>query len=443
MNDRLKPAHIIWIGIILLIVVLITISIVKVYQSYKSKAAVEETNKALLLLKGNINSTNNKIESISFILVQSEKNKINDSILNIKNKIPVLDADISSYSSLGETDLVRSKLEIGFDVLAKKNGYLTPLERIKNCQDEIDTIVNFCEGRNQIRDRAIRNEMTLKAILKKPIPSGIELPDDLNNINKYCKDLLNIIPQENERNRTALNSLNDPNLNNHMGIKYLAAKSILDEINKVAKSDDIKDIAFKLYDHARESYSIVKSINDDIHWYVPIKDDGKYDNDAYNSLLSHQAKALSRYEAGNLFLDRLSSYNEEIKSQTLIYVSSTSYDDTTFSHSEQVAEPATRRKKDGSYENYTKYRTRHYSTNGRIFYYTITTINQNSSSNNRIRVGSKDSHNMLNSFGGWREWDYKQDQQQGYLIEYKPYGLDNRSRVTGGIYNPIVHTITR
>ncbi len=442
MNDRLKPAHIIWIGIILLVVVLIIGFSIKSYQSYKSKSAIEETNKALLFLKGMVNSTNNKIENINFILVQSEKDKINNILLSIKDRISVLETDIDSYAALGETDLIRSKLEVGFDNLAKKNGYLTPIERIKVCQDEIDWVTSFCENRNQIRDRAIRNEMTLKAILKKPI-SGLELPDDLKDVNKYCKDLLSLIPQENDKNRIALDSLNDQNLNNCMGIKYLASKTILDDINKIAKSDDVKNIAAELYECARKSFSSVKSFNDEIHWYVPAKDDGKYDNDAYNSLLSSQAKALSRYEAGNLFLARLANYNEEIKSQILVYVSSNSYDDTTFSHSEQVGEPATRRKKDGSYENYTKYRTRHYTTNGRIFYYTVTTVNQNADSSNRIKVGSKDSHSMFNSFGGWRTWDYKPDQQQGYLIEYKPYGLDNRSKVVGGTYNPVIHTIIR
>ena len=442
MNDKLKPTHIIWIGIILLIVIGITVYSIKSYKSYKSKAAVEETNKSLLFLKGSVNLTNNKIESIDFILVNSEKIKINNNISNIKEKISIIETDINSYTSLGEADVVRSKLEIGFDVLAKKNGYLTPLERIKVCQDEIDGVVSFCDNRNQIRDRAIRNEMTLKVILKKPI-SGVELPDDLNNVNKHCKDLLVLIPKENENNRIALNYLNDPNLNNHMGIKYITSKTVLDNINKIAKSDEIRNIAAEFYDCARKSYSAVKNINDDIHWYVPAKDDGKYDNDAYNSLLSRQAKALSRYEAGNAFLARLANYNEEIKSQILVYVSSNSHDDTTFSHSEQVEESATRRKKDGSYENYTKYRTRYYSTNGRIFYYTITTIDQNSNSSNRIKVGEKDSHSMFNSFGGWRTWDYNIDQQEGYLVEYKPYGFDNRSKVVGGIYNPTIHIITR
>ncbi|CAK0751651.1 hypothetical protein CCP1ISM_4230002 [Azospirillaceae bacterium] len=139
----------------------------------------------------------------------------------------------------------------------------------------------------------------------------------------------------------------------------------------------------------------------------------------------------------------MASYLSELKSQNLVYVSSNSYDDITFKHSEEVGEPATRRRKDGSIDHYTKYRTRHYTTDGRAFYYTITTVDQNSSTSNRIKLGEKDSDSIFNSFGGWRTWDYKPDQQQGHLIEYKPYGYDNRSKVVGGTYNPTVHTITR
>jgi hypothetical protein len=442
MNDGLKPAHIVWIGIIILVVIGITVYSVKSYKAYKSQNAIADTNKELLMLKGSINSTVNKIKHISFILVNSEKSKINERMSDLNEKMSVLETDIASYSALGDTDLIRSKLEVGFDFLAKKNGYITPLERIKVCQDEVDSIVGFCENRNQIRTRAIRNEMTLKVILKKPI-SGIELPNDLSSVSKYCSDLLSFIPQDNDKTKAALASLNDPNLNNGMGMKYLASKPVLDEINKVAKTEEIKNIAAELYDSARKSYSAVKGVNDNIHWYVPEKDDGKYDNDAYNALLSSQAKALSRYEAGNSFLARLASYLSELKSQNLVYVSSNSYDDITFNHSEQIEEPATRHRKDGSVEHYTKYRTRYYTTNGRAFYYTITTVDHNSSSSNRIKLGEKDSDSIFNSFGGWRTWDYKPDQQQGHLIEYKPYGYDNRSKVVGGTYNPTIHTITR
>lgn len=431
-----------YIGIIACVAVGIIVFCVKCYKDYKSKTIVEDTNKALLMLKGNLNITKMKFEKSSFILVESEKTKINNAIASVKEKASVIETDIASYIALGETDLIRSKLEADYDEIAIKNGYIIPLDRIKECQDELDNVVNFCENRNQIRDRIIRNEMTLKVILKKPI-SGIELPDDLSNVSKYCKDLLGLIPQDNENNKAALRSLNDVNLNNHMGIKYLSNKNVLDNIYKIAKTDDIKSIAAGFYDCARKSYSSVKTYNDDIHWYVPSKDDGKYSAETYNSLLASQSRALSYYETGNMFLARLSSYYEEINSQKLVYISSNSYNDVTFRHSRQIEEPAKRRRSDGTYESYTKYKTAYYYTDGREFFYTVTTVDHNSSSSNRIKVGEKDSDSMFNSFGGWRTWDYKPDQVQGYLVEYKPFGFDNRSRVVGGTYNPSVHTITR
>jgi hypothetical protein len=407
----------------------------KLYQSYKSNDIIRETNIALLSLKGITKFAADKTNDMGFILVQSEKENMANVLSSVKDKIQKLDIDIKEYSNLKGTDSIRSKLEVGYDEAAKKSGYVTPIEKIKACQLEIDNVVNFCNNRDQIRKRAIRNEMTLKSILKKPI-AGTELPPDLNNVSKYSNDLLILVPQDTENNRVLLNSLNDTNLYNGMGFKLINNKHILEEINKISKTDDIKH-------KASEFYGSVKRINDTVHWYVPEEDDGKYDDNAYNSLLSAQANALSYYEAGNLFLNKLSGYCEEIKSQTLVYVSSNSYEDTSFSHSKLVSETATRRKSDGSTEHYTKYKTHHYTTDGRIFYYIITSVNQNGSNNNRIKAGEKDSDHIMNSFGAWKNWDYAPDQTQGYLIEYKPYGYDNKHMVHGGTYNLSIHIIIK
>jgi hypothetical protein len=410
------------------------------YREYKCESIIEQTKTQLNIIKSNILGTKSTIEQTGFILVKGEKANLIEDLDSISEELPPIEGDVQRFFKLGDTQLIRAKLEVGFDDVAIKDGYKTPIQRIEMLTNRIDKIKGFCSNREEIRNRVVYNEMLLKAILKKPT-SGIELPQDLMNIKKYAPKLLSLIPQDTEYIKKAISYIQDTNLNNSMGAKLYEAIPIVVDIKSVALANDIKYNAEDMWNSAKKSFSAVKGANDDTHWYMPSNDDGKYDTEAYARLLSTQSKALSWYEAGNAFLDRLSNYRAEIKSQKLVFVSSNSYYDTSYRHSRQVSRTAYRTKQDGTRVSYTKYDTEYYSTPGRIFYYTVTTIDGLARSDNRIEVGHKDSESMLNSFGGWRTWDYTTQETQGYLIEYKPYGYDNRSRVAGGRYNPSIHII--
>jgi hypothetical protein len=427
--------------IILIASILLVIGTVYGYNSYgeyRCQKIVEQTKIELAQLKTNVSFTKATVDRTSFILVSSEKAELVLSIDNVMETLPSIEETFNKYATLKDTKLVRSKLEPKFDE-SYKDGYKTPLERIVELNKKLNVVTEYCSNRDKIRNRVVYNEMLLKAILKKPT-SGVELGKDLEKIQKYVPNLLSIIPRDTEDNRSRIASLNDANLINSMGIKLWSYISIVNEIKSIARAQDIGVKAQEMWDSAKKSYSNVKTFNNYIHWYSPPNDDGTYDLEAYTRLLETQAKALSWYEAGNSFLDRLSNYRNEIKSQKLSYVSSNHSEETSFRHSRSVAVTKTRHN-NGKTETYTSSETRYYNTPGYKFYYTITTITNGVPSIQTIYVGSKDSKHYYNSFGGWKTWDYLPNQTQGYLGEYKPYGFDNRSIVVGGYYNPAIHTL--
>lgn len=419
----------------LVFVLSVTYFSVDQYRKYKAEKIAKETYLQLCILKNKIDRTEDAVKETSVIMIKSENETLLQDLYVVRNAVTPLENDIKVFVRLGNSQEIRKNLEKGFAA-----NVVTPLEKIRALMTDTERIENFCSNRETVRNRALRNEVTLKAILKKPI-GGTELPADLDKISKYGKDLLSVIPQYTPDLITKINSLNDPNLNNSLGVMLLKYTSILNEVSLVAKTDQIKLNAKTMWGNAKQSYSKVKDINETIHWYDPKFDDGSYDSAKYVDLLSKQANALNYYENGNALLTRLEGYLNEIKTQYVTFISSNTYADTDFRHSKTVYEDEYYTDSDGDRRHRTKSRTKYYSTDGRIFYYTVTNINSSGRSDNRIKIDEKDSYDIRHSFGRWKTYDYPPDKREGYLVNYKPYGYDNDSIIVGGRYVPSQHIL--
>lgn len=426
------------IGAVILLSVSITILMVSKYREYKCEKIIKETTLKSMLVKAFANSMEAKIKKDECFMIVSETEHLKNILEQTRSAYEETCERFDKYKSYTDVQRVRAKLEDGFDASVTT----TPIKEFEMQEIKLKAIESFCDNRLEIRNRVLHNEMTLKAILKKPITSsGIELPNDLTKVGKYAPDLLKTIPKDTKENKDKIASLEDANLNNQMGVKLFDHKAVVERINKVAKSEQVKNRAEILWNSAKQAYSSVKKSNDAIHWYDPSADDGKYDASAYSSLLGNQSTALNFFNGGEQYLTQLVNYRSEVETQYVKYISSNSYDDTSFRHSKTVDEPAVRYDKEGKAHHYTKSKTVWFSTDGRIFYYTVTTLTLSSRNDQKIKVGEKDSYYISNSFGNWRSWDYSATQRENYLCEYKPYGYDNASRQEGGIYNPAVHSL--
>lgn len=403
---------------------------INAYRKNKCKEAIQNTTIAMQSLEGDIRVSYDVINKTQFILVTGEKEKLEIDVRKSEDKVGPIKHDIVNAIQLADVQQVRALLEPGFT-----KNYVTPIDKINAVKSEIERVVGFCNNRKELRNRSLDNELLLKATLKKPIDDAIELPSDLMGMPvKY----LSIIPRKNSSHAVQLPTL-APVLNNSLGVKLLVALPTVETIKNVAKTETIRQNAQNMWNNAREAFANVKPQNDAIHWYIPKEDDGSYNSDDYAKLLSQQKASLDSIARGNTYLDCLTAYCEEVKNQYVVYVSNNPYESTSFSHSRKVRVTKTRRNSKGERETYTDYETEYYHTPGRIFYYTKTTISNTGAANENIRVGSKDSHGI---FGfGWEHWDYNIDQRQGYLIEYKEFGLDNTGIIRGGSYNPVVHMI--
>lgn len=422
------------------ILIIITVSIlvlsigicvsVNMYRKSKCKEAIQNTTIAMQKLENNVKIAFNVINKTQFILVIGEKESLEIDVNNSKEKIDPIKKEIEDAIRLADVQQVRSLLEPGFT-----ENTITPIDKINGVTTEIERVINFCNNRTELRNRSLDNEMLLKATLKKPIVDAIELPSELVGIPaKY----LNMIPRNTNSFVQQLSTL-DPALNNSLGVKLLIAAPIVETIKKDAKTEMIKQNAQNMWNSARDSFSAVKPLNDSIHWYVPKQDDGKYNSDTYTKLLSQQKPALDAISRGNSYLEFLTAYCVEVHNQYVVFISSNTYDDTSFKHSRSVKVVKSRRNSQGEREEYITHETQYYHTDGRIFYYTKTTISNTGVNTERIKVGSKDSHGIMGY--GWREWDYNIDQRPGYLVEYKEYGLDNTGIIRGGTYTPLIHKI--
>lgn len=424
---------------VIAIAVIVPLSVSK-YREYKCETIIKETSEKMNVAKASITIMRNIIKANEGIMVQSEIVSMNNIIDEQSEKITETEEKFKKCKAKSDVQAIRYKLEPGLDEHA--GSYLTPIQEFENEIVHLKAVESFCANRKEIRDRVVKNEMKLKTILKKPISaSGLELPDDLTKVGKYAAGMLSGIPKDTPEVREKIKSIGESSLNNQMGVKLYDHIRVLDRIKKVAKSEQVKNRAESFWSSAKASYSSVKQANDAIHWYDPTKDDGTYDSSTYGSLLGNQTTALNFFNGGEQFLTQLNLYQTEVETQYVKYVSSNSYEDVSYSHSKTVDEPAVRYDKEGKAHHYTKSRTVYFSTDGRKFYYTVTTLTMTSRNDQRIYVGEKDSYSIQHSFGNWRSWDYQPSQREGYLCEYKPYGLDNASRVEGGMYNPAINTL--
>jgi hypothetical protein len=427
----MQKHHIIILSIVIMLIASITPFSIHCYRQSKCKDIIQKTNIELLSVNHDLKNGYTTIQDITSILIEGEKEKLFRDLNSYADALVPITNDLQEIGKLTNAQEIRAKLEPGF-----VDNYIPPIIHLQTIHTKIKGVIDYCHERKQLRDRAFKNEMTLKALLKKPL-NGVELPSELLIMPSDC---LSLIPRKTNELDQKLSSLQNINLFNYLGQLLINAEGIVDSIHSVAKNDKVKLKATTMWNNAKEVFINVKTFNDKIHWYVPETDDGKYDTKAYQELLSQQKLALDAFQQGQQYLLELLVYKNLVYKQYVVYVSDTTYSYTSFSHSKTHLVPVSHTDMEGNVSTTLESETEWYHTDGREFFYTITTLTPNGSTNEKIKVGEKDSHNYL--LGGWKTWDYKPHETKGYLIEYKQFGVDETGIIRGGSYNPSLHCFT-
>ncbi|MBI2124179.1 hypothetical protein HYT92_00115 [Candidatus Pacearchaeota archaeon] len=359
------------------------------------------------------------VEVNSYLLVDEEREKPYAEISDSGGKRAGIDEGIAENNKLFERkeyDNVRINLDSRFGL--KKGRRDTLIDVMKREEQELKEAADFCEGKRGMRNEVWANELYLIAKLKSPCKP--EEKEKSERLSLLSDELFRQIPAWSEELEEKLKNF-DKELHNSLGTSLITYQPILEHILNHGKSERVNDNALKIYHAAENSYKQVMPLNDQLLWYRPQKHDGKMPVISYKELLNKQRKAVGLIKDGDSQLQRLKNYYNELHEQYYVYVSSHGKEHKRFSHT--GFRDVTEYDSDG--EPYTTTEMYTYYTDGWKFYYVATKVTPSSQANETVYVGEKD--------GLFSSWNYENDEEVGFVREWKRLHDDNSAIVRGRI----------
>ncbi|MBI2047434.1 hypothetical protein HYT26_04720 [Candidatus Pacearchaeota archaeon] len=359
------------------------------------------------------------VEVNSYLLVDEEKEKPYAEISDSDEKKTEIEEDISKNKRAFERkeyDEVRRNLDSRFGL--KKGKRETLIDIMQREEQELKQVMDFCEGKKNMRNEVWANELYLIARLKSPCKP--EEKEKSERLALLPEQLFKQVPVWSLELDEKLRKL-DSGLHNNLGVCLVNYQDILEHIIKHGREERVNDNALKIYYSAENAYKQVMPLNDDLLWYRPQKHDGKMPVTSYQELLEKQRRAISLMKNGDNNLQKLQNYYNELHEQYYTYVSAHDKERTEFSHTGMrfVTSYDSDGEPDSDLETYTYY------TDGWKFYYITTKVAPSSKTTDKVYVGEEDCSTC--------SWSYNVNEQVGFVRGWKRLHDDNSAILSGMI----------
>ena len=356
------------------------------YKRAKAESAITAVEKTFSEYKAAVQSADKTIKETSFLFVdEAERSSVLTTLEDARrfeHDIVQRLAQQRQLIALGKTDDVRRNLVEDFD-MPKGQLRRTFASEISGARSLLEEKAAYCTARKGTRDAVMRNELYLKTRLNLPLPAGqLErpvkdsiIPDDLYSLIPYESPALLAMPKE---------------LRNSLGANLLKHRGAKDHL-EACGSNTVMKRAYDLFHAAGDAYMQVMALNDALTWYRPLLD-GTFSFDDHKRLLAQQEAPLALISTGDRALEALVAYFREAHEQRIVFVSGHRDEETINSHSKLTYDFF-----DG------EWKIKHYRTEGRKFFYVLTTLTPEGSSEKTFFVGEKDSDDA----SSWQTWNYR------------------------------------
>jgi hypothetical protein len=429
MQNNKKLALIVGAAIILALI--LTPLFKGMYKRHMAYSAFEETDKALGKIQEDLPRLKGIMKRDMGILTVKDSSSLEQEISKVEDRLLLMVSAVEEGRSLIKAKRygdVRKKFHPSFG-LKKGESRKTPLMVLCELQKKVDDSIAFCTERREVRDKVWLNERYFIARLYIPI-SAVESDDE--KLSLLPKEMLKLIPMKNEKVEAEIKQLasdTDPveffrRMNNSFGYNLVKNKPVWKHIYDFARNDEVRQRGNDFFDSARRSYFEVMPRNDSLLWYRPEKHDGNMSDEESKKLLSKQESVLSFVSNADGSLVEMNSYYDELHEQWYIYVSSQRKEYKTIRHVRYTRERVgTDENGDSKYEDV----AHPYYTQGNDFYYTLTTVTPSGRTEKEKYVGDTDSEYSWD----WDSWDYKADEEVGFIREWKRLHFDKSQIIRG------------
>ena len=387
------------------------------YKRVKARNLVKAAESEFIKFDTTLAKAREVVEVNSYLLVDEEREKPYAEISDSSGKKAGIKEGIAENNKLFEGkkyDDVRTNLDSRFGL--KSGRRETLIDVMKREEQELKEVMDFCEGKRDMRNEVWANELYLIAKLKSPYKP--EEKEKSERLSILPEELFRQIPAWSEELEEKL-KIFDKELHNSLGTSLIHSQPFLEHILKRGRSERVSDNALKIYHDAENSYMQVMPLNDQLLWYRPQKHDGKMPVVSYQELLEKQRKAVGLIKDGDSQLQMLKNYYNELHEQYYVYVSGHDKEHKRFSHT--GFRNVTKYDFDG--DSYTTTETYTYHTNGWKFYYVATKVTPSSQTNETVYVGEED--------GLFSSWNYENDEEVGFVRAWKKLHDDNSAIVRG------------
>ncbi|MGV8152242.1 MAG: hypothetical protein ACP5OG_04105 [Candidatus Nanoarchaeia archaeon] len=407
-------------------------SIHNFYQKCKAKSLIDSAKKASISLVSSLDTSEFKIKEDSFVLTPEEKANIDKEMWDSKDKLKIINYGIENNLQIFNSKNYQKVILNLNEKARKKNNILEPtiIQTANSEKKDLDEkVIGFCDDKRGTRDSILRNELYLKARLKKPV-GGLENPELAYIGEEFSK----YVPNHSQKLEEKLKEF-PSELNNSMGVALIRHKPLKEHIVEYGQTENVKKRAEEFFENAKTSYISGKNKNDSLTWYVAKEHDGKMNMQESKDLCNEQNTAINLIHAGDNSLNNLSNYFDEIHEQYYLLVTNNISKKKKFSHTKVVLKTETSIDSDGNLHTETVPDLEYYTTDGMQFYYILTKVTPNGSQSYEYYSGEKDSEDYW--LDDWKSWDYKKNEKPGYLREWKRLHFDN----SGNIYEKDIGTV--
>ncbi|MBW3016864.1 hypothetical protein KY316_00695 [Candidatus Woesearchaeota archaeon] len=373
------------------------------WQKRKATQAIAEADSSADSLKARIEAAKKKVEDTKTLFLDNEE------AMNVTIEIEDSEAKLAGIEALA----AQAKNDFANGCYRKVRQDIEYTEQnpsaIARAEDEdlMSKVIKFCSTLKATRNENIINEWYLKARLKKPI-EGAEKPEELKDL---PDNYLRLIPRKTNSLDAKLKEL-DSKLYNSLGANIVRHRPVLEHIIKYGKNPKANERAQKIFDDAQKLYLQVMPRNDKLIWFRAEKHDGRVD---YFKLQKEQHEVIELIKLGDGCLSWLDRYMAELHLQYFEMVSRHHKEEISFLDSETyVGFDA-----DGDLTT----KTRTVSTPGYKFFYILTTVTPKGKTEKKIEVG------QLRGLSS--EWEYKPEEQVGFVTQWKRLHYDNSQKLRG------------
>ncbi len=387
------------LGTISAVVIIITLAIgipygIKTYKLRVAKGAIELTTGLRDAFQQKLAETQKSVTD-SLCLTPEEKHQLEEKLCAAENRLTSFSVAMKS----AETSFASSEYDKTREALQVLQAEITTeLGHVKVLSD-------FCAKVAGLRDRVLKNELYLKARLKKPYPFSekeIELPAELAML---PKEYLQYVPRLDAHLEEGMRTQElGPELNNSLGANLVKLRPVLDHILTTAKREPIKERARELFARAIKYYRLVRAKNDALPIWYRASHDGTLTAERIELLDKQQSEVVGIITAGDQALKDLIAYDQLLHSQTCVYISGHAYRKKEFSHT--GTRPSLNSKGELTLKNYK------YTTDGREFFIIQRTATTEGMTEGQIRVGEIDDPVAM--------WTFGPTQEVGYVEHWKP-----------------------